>query len=126
MRLLLIDDDPEIRHVATIALETMGGHEVECAATAEEGVERASARAPDGVLLDVVLPDADGVELLDRLRGIEGMEEVPIVFLTGKASTETARLERADARGAITKPFDPLALADEVDRLLGSSTGSPR
>lgn len=125
MRLLLIDDDPEIRHLARVALEEIGGHEVECAATGAEGLERASESAPDAVLLDVMLPDADGVELLERLRRLKGMGDVPVAFLTARSGAdEAARLDRAEARGTIRKPFDPLALSGEVDRLLGSSNGT--
>lgn len=125
MRVLLVDDDPEIRHVARIALSKAGGHEVECAETGEEALAKAAERRPDAVLLDVLLPDADGLELLDRLRGIEGMETVPVVFLTGKSdASDRERLEAADARGVIAKPFDPLALAGEVDRLVGAIPGS--
>lgn len=125
MRLLLIDDDPEIRHLARVALEKLGGHHVECAATAAEALERVSEGAPDAVLLDVMLPDADGVELLGRLRRVEGMADVPVAFLTARSgAVDAARLERAEARGTIAKPFDPLALSGEVDRLLGSSNGT--
>lgn len=125
MRVLLIDDDPEIRHVARIALEKVGGHRVECAATGAEALDRVSERVPDAVLLDVMLPDVDGVDLLERLRRVEGMAGVPVAFLTAKSSAiDAARLERAGTRGTIVKPFDPLSLSDEVDRLLGSSTGS--
>lgn len=125
MRLLLIDDDPEIRHVAKIALERSGRHEVDCATTAEEGLEKVGDRVPDAVLLDVMLPDADGVEFLDRLRRVEGMTGVPVVFLTGKTSvSDVASLERSGARGTIVKPFDPLELRQRVERLVGSPTGS--
>lgn len=125
MRLLLIDDDPEIRYLAQVALEKVGGHEVECAATGAEALERASESTPDAVLLDVMLPDIDGVELLERLRRVEGMADVPVAFLTARSGADdVARLGRAGARGTICKPFDPLALSGEVDRLLGSSNGT--
>lgn len=125
MRVLLIDDDPEIRHLARIALEKAGGHRVECAATGAEALDRVSERVPDAVLIDVMLPDVDGVDLLERLRRVEGMAGVPVAFLTAKSSAvDATRLERAGTRGTIVKPFDPLSLSDEVDRLLGSSTGS--
>lgn len=124
MRMLLVDDDPEIRHLARIALERAGGHEVECAGTGEEALAAAAARRPDAVLLDVLLPDADGVDLLARLRGIEGMEEVPVVFLTGKsAAADRDRIASTDARGVVAKPFDPLSLAGEIDRLVGATPG---
>ncbi len=125
MRLLLIDDDPEIRHLARVALEKIGGHEVECATTGAQALERVSEAAPDAVLLDVMLPDADGVELLERLRRVKGMADVPVAFLTARSGTdEAARLDRAGARGTIRKPFDPLALSGEVDRLLGAANST--
>ncbi|MBW3660760.1 MAG: response regulator [Gemmatimonadetes bacterium] len=125
MRVLLVDDDPEIRHLVHLALSRGGGHVVECATGGEEALQSVTERRPDAVLLDVLLPDADGVELLERLRRIEGMADVPVVFLTAKSSPADAeRLRRSDARGVIDKPFDPLALTGEVERLVGSPTGS--
>lgn len=120
-----MDDDPEIRHVARFALEKDGRHRVECAASGAEALAIAGRDAPDAVLLDVLLPDADGVELLGRLREVEGMRGVPVAFLTGKTSAADAdRIRATDARGVVGKPFDPLGLAAEVDRLLGAASGS--
>jgi CheY-like chemotaxis protein len=124
MRLLLIDDDPEITLVARLALEKIGGHEVDCAASAEEALRAVRARPPDAIVIDVLLPDAAGPELLARLRREPGLAAVPAVFLTGRADDPgVAELVHAGAAGVIGKPFDPLALAAEVERLVGDPAG---
>ncbi len=125
MRLLVVDDDPEIMEVARLALERIGGHEVACAATAAEAVETASREVPDALVLDVLLPDAEGPDLLATLRGLPGMAAVPAVFLTGKSDAAwAARLTATGAAGVVTKPFDPMALSGEIERLLSSTAGS--
>lgn len=124
MRVLLVDDDPEIALVARLALERFGGHRVALAATAEAALAAARAEPPDVLILDVLLPDATGPELLDRLRGVPALAGVPAVFLTGKTDDAwAARLSAAGAAGVIAKPFDPTTLAADVERLLHPSTG---
>lgn len=117
MRVLLVDDDPEIVLVARLSLERKGKHDVEVATTAAEALERVQAGPPDVIVLDVVLPDTDGHEAFDQLR--ERCPETPIVFLTGKdRPAHVEALLRLGARGVLTKPFDPLALSDALDRIL--------
>ena len=117
MRILLVDDDPEVQHVARLALEKIGGHDVVPAASAAEALERARTGDFDLVLLDVVLPDRDGTELLADLRG-GSAPDVPVVLLTAHRATAEGRAR--DIVGIIEKPFDPLTLANEIDRLLNA------
>lgn len=118
MKLLVVDDDPEIRHVARYALEK-AGYAVATAATASEGLERAREERPDAIVVDVVLPD-DGISLIERLREEPALVDVPIVCLTGKTDPQRVEaLKETGVAGILPKPFDPLALADEVSRLVG-------
>jgi DNA-binding response OmpR family regulator len=117
-RLLLVDDDEDIRAIARISLERVGGWEVVAAGSAEEAEAAARVEPPHAVLLDVMMPDADGPAALERLRPLIG--SVPVVFLTAK--TQTADLERLlslGAAGVIAKPFDPMSLPDELAALIG-------
>jgi DNA-binding response OmpR family regulator len=115
---LLIDDDPAIRLIATAALEG-DGHRVTPAATAQQGLERLSVELPDAILLDVMLPDGNGIELLGEIRRIAGCETLPVIFLTGRDDAEMiARLDASSALGRITKPFDPTRLSEEVAHCL--------
>jgi DNA-binding response OmpR family regulator len=122
MRLLLIDDEPDIRAIATLALERIGGWTVVGAGSADEALAAASGETPDIVLLDVMMPGLDGPATLERLRPVLGVQ-VPVVFLTAKAQPgDVERLMALGAAGVIAKPFDPLRLSSEVDAVIGRSS----
>lgn len=110
-RLLLVDDEPDIRAIAKLALERVGGWTVTAAASADEAIAAVRERAPDVVLLDVMMPDTDGPATLERLRPLLG-DDVPVIFLTAKG--ESASLLALGAAGVIAKPFDPISLPREV------------
>ncbi|WP_028067167.1 response regulator [Solirubrobacter soli] len=119
MKVLLIDDEPDIRAIAKMALERIGGHTVTAAGSAGEAVAAATAERPDAVLLDVMMPDVDGPATLVRLRTVLG-QEVPVIFLTAKAqAADIDRLKALGAIGVIAKPFDPLSLPGEVGAIIG-------
>jgi two-component system, OmpR family, response regulator len=121
-RLLLADDDDAIRTIAAISLERVGDWTVIAASSGQAALEAAQDDGPfDAVLLDVMMPGLDGPATLARLR--EGMlaANVPIVFLTAKVGeTEETRLRSLGAAGVIAKPFDPIALPDELQRIVGT------
>lgn len=115
----MVDDDDGIREVAALALGLVGGWEVETAATAEAARRNALARRPDVVLLDVMMPDIDGVSTIALLRADARTRDLPVIFLTAKSwSVSAADWENLDLTGVIAKPFDPMTLADQVTRLL--------
>ena len=121
-RLLLVDDAQDIRTIARLSLERVGGWTVVEAAGGEEALAALAQRGPfDAVLLDVMMPRLDGPTTLRLLREHGLGEDVPVVFLTAKAQPAELRSLRArDVAGAIAKPFDPLALPGELERLLGA------
>ncbi len=118
-RVLLVDDEPDIREVAQLGLETFAGWEVRTATCGAEAVAQAAADPPDVVLLDVMMPGMDGPTTLAALRAQPATRDVPVVFLTAKVQpAERRRLEEL-ASGVIAKPFDPVGLATEVAMKLG-------
>jgi CheY-like chemotaxis protein len=117
-RLLLVDDEADIRLVAGMSLERVGGWQVVATGSAGEAVDAARAGRFDGILLDVMMPDVDGPATLALLRPIVG-PDVPVVFLTAKVgAVDRQRLEALGA-GVVAKPFDPIALPDQVAAALG-------
>jgi two-component system, OmpR family, alkaline phosphatase synthesis response regulator PhoP len=117
-RILLIDDEEDIREVAVLALETAGDYEVLTAAGGQKGIETAAAQQPDIILLDVMMPELDGPSTLARLRAREETREIPVIFLTAKVqASERRSLTALPVAGIIAKPFDPLTLGDEVAAL---------
>lgn len=111
MRLLVVDDDPDIRLAARVALAA-AGHEVTEAVSLADALAAARRAAPEAVLCDVRLGDSDGAQLLSGLRADPRLATVPVVFLTAADDPATReRLLAAGARGVIAKPFDPRRLA---------------
>ena len=120
MRILLVDDEDDVRFTARLTLERIGGFEVEEATSGPEGVKLALARPPDLVLLDVMMPGMDGPTTLAALRREPELARIPVVFLTAKAMPwEISRLVALGAADVITKPFEPADLPARVRAALG-------
>ncbi|HUN79426.1 MAG TPA: response regulator [Solirubrobacteraceae bacterium] len=119
-RLLVVDDDDAIRTVARISLERVAGWEVIPAASGQEALRAAADRGPfDAVLLDVMMPGLDGASTFARLRQGPLAAEVPVIFLTAKTgAADREGLRALGAAGVIAKPFDPMTLAEEIERIL--------
>jgi two-component system, OmpR family, response regulator len=117
-RLLIVDDDEDIRLIARMSLERIGGWEVLDAASAEDAVEAARSGPLEAVLLDVMMPGVDGPATLQLLRPVIG-PDTPVIFLTAKTqSADRERLAELGVAGLITKPFDPMTLPDELSAWL--------
>jgi DNA-binding response OmpR family regulator len=115
---LLVDDDPAFLKTANDALCEY--YTVSLAVSGEEAVELSSAgHVPDIILLDIAMPDMDGYETLDKLRGLEDMQDVPVIFLTSMTTPESELqgLE-SGATDYIKKPFTRELLLARVKRHL--------
>ena len=115
IRILCVEDEPDIRTVAKVALEVVGGYAVEVCGGGTEALEVAPLFKPDLVLRDVMMPDIDGPSTLAVLRAVPGFAETPVVFMTAKAMPqEIDRYKELGALDVIAKPFDPMTLAERV------------
>jgi len=121
MKVLIIDDDADIRSIARLSLSRLGGMEVVEAASGAEGVRKAQDEKPDVILLDMMMPAMDGSATLAALRAQPATAATPVIFLTAKAMrAEIDRLRALGAAGVLIKPFDPRTLPGEVRALLES------
>jgi two-component system, OmpR family, response regulator len=119
MKVLLIDDEDDIRRIARLSLARIGGMDVVDVSSGALGVETAARERPDAILLDVMMPSMDGPTTLGALRGDPLTAEIPVIFLTAKAMpTEVDRLKGLGALGVVVKPFDPMLLAQQVRALV--------
>ena len=117
--ILLVDDEDDIREVASISLETVGNWKVSHAAGGLEGISKALADHPDVILLDVMMPDIDGPNTYARLQADSRTRDIPVIFLTAKAQTaDRQSFEKLGVTGILTKPFDPMELSDQVEAIL--------
>jgi excisionase family DNA binding protein len=116
---LIVDDDEQVREYVRVNLEAEG-YNVREAGNAEEGLRALEELQPDLVLLDVMMPQVDGWEMLRQLQAQHG-DAIPVVMFSGKVD-EAAAAEAAQrgAKGFIGKPFDPSQLIEKTKQLLSS------
>lgn len=121
-RVLVAEDDPDILAVVALSLGRVGGMEVTCCPDGLAVLAQVLAVGPDLILLDVMMPELDGLETLARLRADPRTAMIPVVFMT--ARMQPRDLEMYYARGAlavIAKPFDPMTLAQQLRRFHADS-----
>jgi two-component system, OmpR family, response regulator len=122
-KILLADDEPDIRRIAEIALRGLGEVEVLNASSGIEAFALARQHHPDLVLLDVMMPGLDGVETLERLKTDPETVLVPVVIMTARASrADQARYLARGAADVVVKPFDPSKLVARVEKVLAAAT----
>jgi len=115
---LIVDDDERVREYVRVNLE-MEGYAVREAGSAEEGLGVLEEVSPDLILLDVMMPEVDGWEMLRRVQERHGVGAIPVVMFSGKVNEQSA--QEATARGAqgfVGKPFDPQQLIEHAKQLL--------
>ncbi|NJK63515.1 MAG: response regulator [Synechococcaceae cyanobacterium SM2_3_1] len=122
-RILIIDDEDDIREVAQISLETMAGWEVLTASSGPEGVKLAEAEQPDLILLDMMMPGMDGPSTLQVLQNNPRTREIPVIILTAKVRARLLdkQYQGLGAVGLITKPFNTIELPDQIAGVIGWS-----
>jgi CheY-like chemotaxis protein len=120
-RLLVADDDDDVLSLVAITLE-LEGHEVTTASDGAEAVRRAVAERPDAIVLDVMMPGVDGLTALRQLRDTPSTRTIPVLLLSAKAgSIDIDTGMEAGAAGYVTKPFEPEALVEAVERMIRKS-----
>lgn len=114
-RILLVEDEQDIRTVAQLSLTALGGFTVECCGSGAEALARIPVFQPDLVLLDVMMPGMDGPSTLGRLRADSATAHIPVVFMTARVQPQEVVAYRAiGALDVVAKPFDPMALPQQL------------
>jgi CheY-like chemotaxis protein len=118
-KILMIEDDPDIRRVAVMALKFKGGWTVVTAEDGIDGLAKAASEKPDVILLDSMMPRMNGEETCKHLKADPALKDIPVIFLTAKSQKKEieAGMELG-AIGYLVKPFDPMTLAEELKKLV--------
>jgi CheY-like chemotaxis protein len=118
-RILIIDDEADIREATQMCLEIIGEWDVIVASSGYEGLLKAAAEKPDAILLDVMMPGMDGLTTMKKLRENAATSKIPIILFTAKAqSVEQRQFSQLDIAALITKPYDPYSLSDQIVQAL--------
>ena len=126
MKILIVDDDPSMLLVASMALQYAGGYEVLVASSGADAIKCAKENRPDAILMDIVMHDLDGLSVLHTLRSKAETGSIPIIFHTARTNpTEIRNLLSSGAKGVIGKPTDPLELGNEIRRILALGQDFP-
>jgi CheY-like chemotaxis protein len=121
-RILIVDDEEDIREVAQLTLEAVGGWEVLTAASGNEALAKAASQQPDAILLDIMMPDLDGLATFQKLQTNPVTQHIPVILLTAKVqAADRHRFAELGLTAMIVKPFDPMTLAERVADALGWS-----
>lgn len=114
-RILVVDNEEYIQEVAKICLETVANWEVLTAGSGTEGINKAQSYQPDAILLDVMMPDMDGIATFEKLKANTKTSNIPVIFLTAKIqASDRHRYSELGIKEAIGKPFNPLELASQI------------
>lgn len=118
-RILLIDDDDDVREATQICLELTGGWNILAASSGREGLLKAISEQPDLILLDVMMPVMDGLETFSELQANAVTRSIPVILLTAKAQpAELRQFTQLQVLDVITKPYDPFNLSNRVAKVL--------
>lgn len=121
-RILIIDDDYDILAVTQLALKAVGGWDVSTATSGSEGLEKALHEQPDAILLDVMMPDLDGVSTFHALQADPRTQSIPVILMTAKVqAAEQRRFATLGVAATITKPFKAMKLPAQIAEVLGWS-----
>jgi len=126
VRVLLVEDSPDIQLIVRLSLENSGGFGIAAVSSGAEALERLAGDPPDLVLLDVMMPGMDGMETLRRMRERPGSATVPVIFMTAKVlEHEVTQYKSLGVLGVISKPFDPLLLPETILEFWSARPGGP-
>lgn len=118
-RVLIIDDEETIQTVVQFGIKMAAGWEVLTADSGEQGIQTAQAEKPDVILLDMIMPDMDGIATFRVLQSRSETEQIPVILLTAKTQTaDTQQFNKLGIRGVITKPFNSLNLPEQITQIL--------
>jgi CheY-like chemotaxis protein len=119
-RILIIDDEDDIREVAALSLEATAGWNILTASSGAAGIEIAAAEQPDAILMDVMMPGVDGPTTFGHMQQNAAISHIPVLLLTAKVQgVDQRRFAGLGLAGILFKPFDPLTLAQQISDVLG-------
>lgn len=125
-RILIIDDEDDIREVAALTLEAIAGWHVISASSGAEGIARAVVEQPEAILMDVMMPDMDGPSTFRKMQQTPAIAHIPVLLLTAKVQgVDQRRFADLGVAAVLFKPFDPMTLADQISQALRWS-GTPQ
>lgn len=121
---LVVDDDDDVREITCIALQAVGQCTVVDTDRGTKAVALAAEHRPEVILLDVMMPEMDGIATAHALWEDDRTRGIPVILLTAKVQVLETWREVPGVVGALIKPFDPFGMVAEIDRILAAGDPS--
>ncbi|MBD2356450.1 response regulator [Tolypothrix sp. FACHB-123] len=119
-RLLIIDDEPDIRRILQVSLEEIAGWQVSTAESGSQALTIVKTGQWDAIVLDISMPDMDGFDVFKQLQSDPYTQAIPVVLLTAKVQpSDRRRFAQMGVAGVIAKPFNPVTISNQVAQTLG-------
>lgn len=123
-RLLVVDDEERIREVVRACLEDLIGWEVALADSGANALLQAKTEPIDAILLDLSMPDMNGMEILQQLQAEPQTQSIPVILLTGHVlGIDQINFAELGVAGVIEKPFAPIEIGQQIEQILGWEEG---
>ncbi|TLM67845.1 MAG: response regulator [Deltaproteobacteria bacterium] len=124
-KILIVEDEEKLRELVTLLLSSRG-YEIECVSDGLAALGAIRRKAPDLVLLDIMIPEIDGFEVCRQIKNNELTRQIPVVMLTAKRhQTDFARAEEVGADWYLVKPFKSAMLVETIMRFLPGESALP-
>ncbi len=121
--IMVVDDNPDIVIIVTSILEAKG-YVVQSASSGQEALSLLKGQKPDLIILDIMMPQMDGLEVLTRLKADQSTASIPVILLTAKIQeNDIIAGYKAGAEYYITKPFTPTQVLEGINLILGRDQG---
>ncbi|MBU2223488.1 MAG: response regulator [Gammaproteobacteria bacterium] len=118
VRIMHVEDDTSIQDVVRVALEIVGGFQVNTCSCGQDALDQFTPFQPQLILLDVMMPGMDGPTTLKQLQQQFDLSQVPVVFMTAKVqANEIESYKALGAQDVVVKPFDPMTLSNQIRQI---------
>lgn len=122
LRILYAEDEPDVQTIVEISVWSTSSFEIKTCKNGKLLLECVEEYNPDLILLDVMMPEMDGPTTYKNLQANENTKKIPVVFITAKAQSHEVELfKETGVIGVITKPFDPVTLCSEIQKIWDSA-----
>lgn len=115
---LIVDDNKDILFAIKELLESDPSYSVECAGSGKECLEKMKSVTPDLIIMDIMMPEMDGFEVVARIKADEAAKNIPVIFLTAKTDKLSKGIGKAMSVEYIEKPFDPADLKGRIEKII--------
>lgn len=123
-KIIVVDDDQDILKIVEFSLESMSGVTIKYCTSGQDGIAEALSFHPDLMILDVMMPNMNGIEMVKAIKLLPDLKDTPIIFLTAKMQAEEiAECHKVGVKDIIPKPFDPIALPDTIKQMWDKMNG---